>query len=150
MLQPGPGKFQQLQQIILDQIMVSEKIAPYYDFDPLNGWGHVIKASRGDVWRSLKSKIGTNWTWDGAKLDQGLLYFWVKYVERSASIINGKAVENWNLSPDGAVHRQVTYSALPPPLLFIPAQRNEWLWPAMVEIRANPKRKFTTRDCTLS
>ena len=42
--------------------------------------------------------MNTNWTWYGVEADQGLLYYWTKYVKRSVSIITRDDVEQW--SPD--------------------------------------------------
>jgi hypothetical protein len=37
----------------------------------------------------------TNWTFHGNFADQGLLYYWTKYVKKNVSIVVDHEVENW-------------------------------------------------------
>ena len=69
------------------------KTLPYPHFDPLVGWGQPLPMD--DPWVS-KKQSGTNYTFLAAFADQGLLYYYTKYVRRSVSIVlrNG-TVENW-------------------------------------------------------
>ena len=41
----------------------------------------------------------TTWDWHAAFADQGLLYYWTKYIKRDVSVIIGSAVQHW--SDDG-------------------------------------------------
>jgi hypothetical protein len=61
-------------------------------FDPIRGWGHVF--SKSDSWRSLHQQHGYNWTFWAAHSDQGLLYYWVKYIQQSVSIVIPNSVKN--------------------------------------------------------
>ena len=58
------------------------------------GWGHIITAP--DYWKDVRGRVGTNWTWYGVEADQGLLYYWTKYVKKSVSIITREDVEQWD------------------------------------------------------
>lgn len=58
------------------------------------GWGHVITPP--DYWKDVRGRIRTNWTWYGVEADQGLLYYWAKYVKKSVSIITREDVEQWD------------------------------------------------------
>jgi len=58
------------------------------------GWGHVITPP--DYWRDVKNRYNTNWTWYGVQADQGLLYYWAKYVKKSVSIVAREDVEQWD------------------------------------------------------
>ena len=60
----------------------------------LKGWGHVIKAP--DYWKDVRGRLGMNWTWYGVEADQGLLYYWTKYVKKSVSIVSREDVEQWD------------------------------------------------------
>lgn len=64
------------------------------DFDVIKGWGHAIQPP--DQWVSRNGiKKGTEWIFNFADKDQGLLYHWVKYVKKNVSIINQDKVETW-------------------------------------------------------
>jgi hypothetical protein len=43
----------------------------------------------------------TNWTFHGNFADQGLLYYWTKYVKNNVSIVVDHEVENWASSSGG-------------------------------------------------
>ena len=69
----------------------------FFDFGillPIQGWGHVI--TQPDYWKNIKGRVGSNWTWYGVEADQGLLYYWTKYVKKSVSIITRDDVEQWD------------------------------------------------------
>ena len=56
----------------------------------------------------MRGNVGKNWTWHGANADQGLLYYWTKYVKKSVSIMNGHDIEqwdtnNWSSYPNGTL-----------------------------------------------
>jgi len=98
-LQPGEGRLDQLRNIVHEResqaVMKRETRKEGEDemlFDPVYGWGHKIEAP--DSWRTLR-KIGRLWDFHCASSDQGLLYHWVKYHEKSASIVFLAHVENY-------------------------------------------------------
>ena len=106
MLKPNLQDYELLQQVILKK----EKQAlalPWPHWDPIQGWGHIIEES--DAWKSPDGKTGTNWTWHASFADQGLLYYWVKYVQKSVSLIIGDTIENWGQSNDGSAILETTY-----------------------------------------
>jgi hypothetical protein len=49
---------------------------------------------------------GTQWNWYGANADQGLIYYWMKYVKRSVSLIVKHEVEQWEINGDGVLQRE--------------------------------------------
>jgi hypothetical protein len=59
----------------------------------LVGWGKVITPP--DYWRPVNGSKLTLWNWHAVFADQGLLYFWAKYVKRNVSIIIGSEIEHW-------------------------------------------------------
>jgi hypothetical protein len=59
----------------------------------LVGWGKVITPP--DYWRPVNGSKLTLWNWHAVFADQGLLYFWAKYVKRNVSIIIGNEIEHW-------------------------------------------------------
>lgn len=67
------------------------------------GWGHVITSP--DYWRGTNGTKLTTWSWHAVFADQGLLYYWVKYVKKDVSIIIGPDLEHWSnkSSADGNV-----------------------------------------------
>jgi hypothetical protein len=48
---------------------------------------------------------GTQWDWYGANADQGLIYYWMKYVKKSVSLIVKHEVEQWEANGEGALER---------------------------------------------
>lgn len=93
MLRPKAGEYQKVKDIIEERdarIMAS----PSKVFDEVVGWGHVIKPP--DYWRTrYNRKSGTFWNFTTAYGNQGLMFYWVKYVKKSASLFVGNEVENW-------------------------------------------------------
>jgi lipopolysaccharide biosynthesis glycosyltransferase len=79
----------------------------YPHFNRTIGWGHIFGGENNkDYWQKIVStQKMTEWKFHGDFADQGLLYQWVKYEEKSVSIIFNNHVENWvvDTSNDGAV-----------------------------------------------
>jgi hypothetical protein len=50
-------------------------------------------------------RTGTNWDWYGANADQGLIYYWMKYVKKSVSLIIRHEVEQWEADVNGRLQR---------------------------------------------
>lgn len=66
------------------------------EFDPAAGWGHV-----GPTDWSSETNNGTLWDFNGAWSDQGLLYYWIRYVQKSVSILQKDGrIENWEVLDD--------------------------------------------------
>lgn len=79
---------------------------PWLHWDKREGWGHIIAPP--DYWWGTSTKKNNDtdnkdgfkksyyaWDWHAAFADQGLLYYWTKYVKREVSIIIGDKVEHW-------------------------------------------------------
>ncbi|CAB9505556.1 expressed unknown protein [Seminavis robusta] len=92
MLAPKPGEIEKLRKIVAkQQARAKDKGVP---FDENRGWGHVIKPP--DAWWTINKKHKRRrWKFVGSHADQGLLYHWVKYYKRSASIVSGEEVDNY-------------------------------------------------------
>ena len=108
MLAPGPGKYNDLEQIIRRREEEALNMSyPYWD--PEIGWGHRFNQET-DFWRSQSGTSGTLWNWWASFADQGLIYYWAKYHEKSVSIIIGPEIENWGIDESGVlrVERTVT------------------------------------------
>jgi hypothetical protein len=84
-------------------------------FSKREGWGHVITPP--DAWHSTRRREGpnaTDWTWHGDFADQGLLYYWTKYVKQDVSIVIGENVENWSGDRSQLLHRSLSpYGCVP-------------------------------------
>jgi len=92
-LKPSISDFDHLQQIVHEKEIRSFH-QPYPHWDESYGWGHVITPP--DYWKILRGWKKQNWTWYGSWADQGLLYYWTKYVKKSVSIIIRNDVEQWD------------------------------------------------------
>lgn len=93
MLQPGVGEYDQLVQTVQRRDENILTLAQNRTFDEVNGWGHAIQSP--DRWKA-RLRSGRRWSFPSAFADQGLLYHWVKYVKKSASIFIGKDIEHWS------------------------------------------------------
>lgn len=58
------------------------------------------------LYRSMWGRNGTRWSWYGANADQGLIYYWLKYVKKSTSLIIRHEVEQWEANSDGVLERE--------------------------------------------
>jgi hypothetical protein len=101
MLSPGPGKFNEIQQIIRRREEEALNMTyPYWDNEI--GWGRRFN-NETDYWRSEDGNTGTLWDWWASFADQGLIYYWAKYHEKSTSIIIGHEVETWGTDENGVL-----------------------------------------------
>jgi len=91
-LKPNATDFDRIQRIIYEKEVKSLEL-PYPHWDPIVGWGHEI--TKPDYWKDVRGRVKNNWTWYGVEADQGLLYFWTKYVKKSVSIVTRYDVEQW-------------------------------------------------------
>jgi hypothetical protein len=99
-LRPGAGEFEQIQQVIAEK----ERKALEMEFphwDEVKGWGHPMEP--GDPWRDGNGKTGVLWNWHAAFADQGLLYYWTKYIKKSVSIVVKNQVDNWGVNENGTL-----------------------------------------------
>ena len=110
MFAPGPGKYSDMEQVIRRrEEEVLNTSYPYWDVE--NGWGHRFDKET-DFWRSPGTK-GTLWNWHGAFADQGLIYFWAKYHQKSTSIIIRSEIESWGTDENGDLRLERTVSGGP-------------------------------------
>jgi hypothetical protein len=69
----------------------------HHNFDNELGWGASLKPTGG--WKGTH-RGGDNWAfWYGAA-DQGLLYYWAKFVEQNVTLLIGETFENWGSQMD--------------------------------------------------
>ena len=103
MLKPEIGAYEKIEKIIRKREQQALTM-PYPHFDPKLGWGHVIASNPHDHVRFFREKNNQvqEWDWYGVFAEQGLLYYWTKYVQRHVSIVIGDEVENWGpVAADG-------------------------------------------------
>jgi alpha-N-acetylglucosamine transferase len=91
-LRPNITDYQRMQNIIRqkEQRGLTRK---YPHWDQVEGWGQVIPSDQ--PWRTTLGETGRNWTWHGAHCDQGLLYYWTKFIQHNVSIIIQHQIEQW-------------------------------------------------------
>eukprot|EP00339_Tiarina_fusa_P005310 CAMPEP_0117006838 /NCGR_PEP_ID=MMETSP0472-20121206/6933_1 /TAXON_ID=693140 ORGANISM="Tiarina fusus, Strain LIS" /NCGR_SAMPLE_ID=MMETSP0472 /ASSEMBLY_ACC=CAM_ASM_000603 /LENGTH=514 /DNA_ID=CAMNT_0004708437 /DNA_START=125 /DNA_END=1669 /DNA_ORIENTATION=+ len=125
MMKPDLEDFASVQDAILKR---EEKALtlPWPHWDPVEGWGHVIEAS--DAWRTPDRVIGTNWTWHAVFADQGLLYYWTKYVKQSVSLIINKDIENWGSKNGTFVLESTNHDAILNEYTCVPPVRGKYLF----------------------
>jgi hypothetical protein len=68
-------------------------------WDEVEGWGRKITPP--DYWRGTNGTKLTAWNWHAVFADQGLVYYWPKYVQKNVSIIVGREVETWSSTGGG-------------------------------------------------
>jgi hypothetical protein len=99
MLAPKADSLERILQIIRDKEIRGAAL-PYPHFDRTIGWGHAF-TDHHDYYTFIGAgKRMTEWKFHGDFADQGLLYQWVKYEEKSVSIIFKNTVENWAAAND--------------------------------------------------
>jgi hypothetical protein len=106
MLKPGAGEFEELNSIVRKR-EIRDKHLEGRKFDIVEGWGHPIKSP--DYWQTTKISPRTNWTFNAAQADQGLLYHWVKYVKKSVSLVRSNIIENWSVDSNGTLRITATH-----------------------------------------
>jgi len=90
---------------LLDIIQKKEErgaMLPYPHWNETIGWGHVIEEN--DYWETFSKSKSQSWNFHGSFADQGLLYHWVKYEEKSVSIVFSQQVQHWGPGKDGKVY----------------------------------------------
>lgn len=120
-LSPKAGDWEALQAVIRKKEERALQL-PWPHWDEREGWGHVIAPP--DYWRGTTKRnnnVTVNddndesqkpmyypWDWHAAFADQGLLYYWTKYVKREVSIIIGDEVEHWTAVEEAAANTTTT------------------------------------------
>ena len=105
MVTPAEGDWD----LILDIVREKEERGaslPYPHWDESVGWGHKFKD--GDSYELIDGKKDSSWDFLGSSSDLGLLYYWVKYKEKSVSIILKDSVQHWDADDKGIVHLEST------------------------------------------
>jgi len=92
MMHPAAGAWEQLVDTVNRRHEEGRKL-PYPHFDYEKGWGHNF-TDAGDYWESLK-RNGTDWHFYGSHTDQGLWYYYSKYVRKDVSILVEKRIQTW-------------------------------------------------------
>jgi hypothetical protein len=113
-LEPGPGKFDQLQEIIDRREIDALNRTLHHNFDNTMGWGVSLAPTGG--WKGTHQG-GNNWKfWYGAA-DQGLLYYWAKFIEQNVTLLIGETFENWGsrIDEDSGVRMPVLEASYPAP-----------------------------------
>merc|ERR1719162_1898739 len=101
-----PKNIERCNSIIRDRAHKARELdSPHFDL--VEGWGHTIIPP--DYWcatRDCKSQ-NTNWTFTAAFADQGLLYHWMKYEQKSFSHIHTNGdIQNWGVGLNASVEAQ--------------------------------------------
>merc|ERR1719491_112342 len=79
----------------------------YPFFDPVEGWGHTIIPPDHICTEFACKRQDTNWTFLAAFADQGLLYHWMKYEQKSFSQIHPNGtIQNWGIGLNESVESQ--------------------------------------------
>jgi len=103
MLHPKEGDYENLEKIIERQQQKASETGILFDLK--EGWGHNITSP--DRWKSNLHK-GTDWKWHGNYVDQGLLYFWVKYYKKNVSILIMDTIEQYGVNNKNEVILETT------------------------------------------
>jgi len=102
----------------------------YPFFDPVEGWGHTIIPPDHICMQSSCKRQDTNWTFLAAFADQGLIYHWMKYEQKSFSHIHPNGtIQNWGIGLNGSVESQEfidsPFKKLSNPILQVFRQRKK-------------------------
>jgi Alpha-N-acetylglucosamine transferase len=100
MVEPSKIAFEQYQNIVKRQ-HEKAKTLPYPYFDYAEGWGHNF-LEHGDYWESVQQK-SFHWKFHASHSDQGLMYYFAKYIRQNVSIAIGERIQNWRTGNDSLV-----------------------------------------------
>ena len=146
-LEPKEGDWELLQGIIERQQLKAQDL-PYPHFNKFDGWGHNFKKA-GDHWEGIKNN-GTRWDYHASHSDQGLLYYWTKFLKQDLSIVIGAKIQNWVPDNTTGLPKLLSqmlddpvksYSA-PAPLAYQPGCDNEKAGSFMSHVCRVPYRDF--------
>jgi hypothetical protein len=95
MLKPSDNAVERIRNIIRDkEARCAHLEYPY--FDRKVGWGHVFEGT--DYYEFISHRKASGWEFHGDFADQGLLYQWVKYEEKSVSMVFKDGIQNWGIN----------------------------------------------------
>ena len=99
MLEVGPGfyeRFRSAQREGEERRLAIGKL-PYWDKEI--GWGHNFTGVGEDLWRDGYRNNYTEWDWYGSDAEQGLFYYYTRFIKKDVSILFGvnnvDGVEHW-------------------------------------------------------
>lgn len=98
MFQPEQGAWEELQSVMAKHFARAMQL-PYPHFDKKVGWGHNFIQTN-TYWESIERPEGKRWDYHAAHSDQGLLYYWVRFVKKDCTIIVGNKVQRFKPGPD--------------------------------------------------
>merc|ERR1711907_820419 len=75
------------------------RLLPYPHFDRKIGWGWNF-LSMNMTWEAINDK-GRRWSWHAVHSDQGLMYYYAKFLVQDTSIVIGKKLQNFVPGSDG-------------------------------------------------
>ena len=96
MVEPSTEAFAKYKDTLQRQREVG-KTLPYPHFDKLTGWGFEFgkKGVPHSHWESVNNHRGFGWTWHAAHSDQGLMYYFARFIQKEMSIVIGDRVQSW-------------------------------------------------------
>jgi hypothetical protein len=138
MVAPATGDLELINGIIQQREREAHHL-PYPYFDPIRGWGHVIDPH--DQWETLQEKRGSNWTFWAAFADQGLLFYFLKYVKQSVSIATKDGIQNWIPGSAGQLRRDGSSISAASPILegYYPSLLQNYSLPSCNVLRRTKK-----------
>ena len=98
-VEPSLERYNLLQMAIERQHDAGRKL-PYPHFSKEDGWGHSFMKAR-DAWKSIHYE-GVAWNFHASHSDQGLMYYYAKYLIQDTSIVIGNRLEHWGPQIDGS------------------------------------------------
>eukprot|EP00557_Chaetoceros_sp_GSL56_P008527 CAMPEP_0176490462 /NCGR_PEP_ID=MMETSP0200_2-20121128/7883_1 /TAXON_ID=947934 /ORGANISM="Chaetoceros sp., Strain GSL56" /LENGTH=525 /DNA_ID=CAMNT_0017887769 /DNA_START=29 /DNA_END=1606 /DNA_ORIENTATION=- len=98
MVEPSKEGFEQYEKAFRQQ-RERAKTLPYPYFDKDEGWGHNFH-EHGDSWQAVNKK-SSKWIFHASHSDQGLMYYWAKYLRQNVTIFISDLVQNWKSGDNG-------------------------------------------------
>jgi hypothetical protein len=99
MVEPSVEAFAKYNDALLKHREKAKKLLyPHFDFT--EGWGRNF-VEHGETWRSAKQNRAKRWRFHASHSDQGLMFYWSKYLIQDVTIVISNIVENWKRGPDG-------------------------------------------------
>ncbi|KAL7574605.1 hypothetical protein ACA910_002959 [Epithemia clementina (nom. ined.)] len=91
-VQPLVGDWERLQTVVQAQHQSGQKLL-YPHFDWQTGWGYDFEKNR-DHWEAIQTN-GTQWKFHAGHSDQGLMYYWAKFVKQDVTIVIKNRLQHW-------------------------------------------------------
>ena len=98
MVEPRLERYELLQMAIERQHEAGRTL-PYPHFDKREGWGHNFQEA-GDFWKS-RFRTKKLWNFHAAHSDQGLMYYYAKYLIQDTTIVIADKLQHWAPRTDG-------------------------------------------------